>query len=129
MKKLIAKIKGIDPFYSEIKKNQVGLYQAYFERLLLSINVDNFTRRNSGEKYDNKVANQDGNIIEKIITKEAQIKDDLLPVYLQIILEQYFFADAWERETDKHNWVHRVMHRKRVDYFPDPMSVYSTLFE
>jgi hypothetical protein len=129
VKKLIAKIKGIDPFYSEIRKNQVELYQAYFERLLKAVNVDNFTKRSSGEEYDKTVADQDDKKIENIVVEEAQIKDELLPVYLQVIFEQYFFADVWKRETDKHNWVHRVIHRKSVDYFPDPMRVYTTLFE
>lgn len=129
MKKLIAKIKGIDPFYSEIRKDRVGLYQAYFERLLEVVNIDNFTKRSTGEEYDKAVADQDDITIEKIIVDEAQTKDVLLPVYLQVILEQYFFADVWKRETDKHNWVNRVMHRKSVDYFPDPMKVYTTLFE
>lgn len=129
MKRLIAKIKGIDPFYLEIKKSQVELYQAYFERLLEAINVDNYTKRSSGEEYDKAVANLDDNTIEKITVEEAQNKDNLLPVYLQVILEQYFYADVWKREFDKHGWVHRVLHRKSVDYFPDPMRLYTTLFE
>ena len=76
MKRLIAKIKGIDSFYSEIKKSQVELYQAYFERLLEAVNVDNYTKRSSGEEYDKAVANLDDNTIEKIIVEEAQNKDD-----------------------------------------------------
>lgn len=128
MKKLIAKIKGIDTFYSEINKHQVDLYQAYFEQLLESVNVDNSTKRSSGEEYDKIVADHDDHTIEKIIVDEAKT-NDLLPVYLQVILEQYFYADVWKREADKHNWVRRVMRRKRVDYFPDPLRIYNTLFE
>lgn len=129
MKRLIAKIKGTDPFYSEMEKNKIGLYQKYFDRLLKSVNVDNFTNRSAGKEYDKAVARQDDITIEKIIVEEAQKKDGLLPVYLQVIFEQYIFADVWERESDKHNWVNRVLHRKNVDYFPDATRICMTLFE
>lgn len=128
MGKFIARIRGIDPFYCEIRKNQVDLYQKYFERLLNAVDIDNYTKRSRGEDYDKAILERDDKTIEKIIVEEAQEKDNLLPVYLQVILEQYFYADVWEREKDKHDWVNRVLRRKNVDYFPDPMRIYTTIF-
>jgi len=128
MRKFIARIRGIDPFYSEILKNQVDLYQKYFARLLNTVDIENSTKRSRGEDYDSIVSDKDNKAIEKIIVEEAQEKDNLLPVYLQVILEQYFYADVWEREKDKYHWVNRVLHRKKVDYFPDPMRIYTTIF-
>ena len=128
MRKFIARIRGIDPFYSEIRKNQVDLYQKYFERLLNTLEIDNSTKRTRGEDYDKATSERDEKTIEKIVVEEAQEKDNLLPVYLQVILEQYFYADVWEREKDKDQWVNRVLRRKNVGYFPDPMRIYITIF-
>ena len=129
MRKFIARIRGIDPFYSDIRKNQVDLYQKYFERLLNVVDIDNSTKRSRGEDYDKAISEKDEMTIESIIVEEGQEKDNLLPVYLQVILEQYFYADVWERERDKHHWVNRVLRRENVDYFPDPMRIYTTIFD
>lgn len=115
MRKFIARIRGIDPFYSDIRKNQVDLYQKYFERLLNVVDIDNSTKRSRGEDYDKAISEKDEMTIESIIVEEGQENDNLLPVYLQVILEQYFYADVWEREKDKHHWVNRVLRRENVD--------------
>ena len=129
IKKLIAKIKGIDPFYSEIKKSQVKLYQRYFERILDEVHLINLSNRCFSQEFDKKLAERDDRIMQQIIIEEAQKQDDLLPVYFQVILDQYICADIWKREKDKSNWVNRVIHRKGVEYFPDPTSIYKKLFE
>jgi hypothetical protein len=54
----------------------------------------------------------------KIIVGEAA-REGLSPSYLQIMVNQYFFADDWFRERDQDDWVKLVLHRKDVDYFPD----------
>jgi len=38
------KIKGIDPFYEQIKNEEIGLYQHYFNKIILSIDIGNQTK-------------------------------------------------------------------------------------
>jgi hypothetical protein len=56
--------------------------------------------------------------LEKIIAGEAA-REGLSASYLQIMVNQYFFADERFRELDRDTWVKRVIHRKDVYYFPD----------
>ena len=54
-------------------------------------------------------------------------EEHLDPAYLQLMFNQYFFADPYEREQDRHDWVNRVLHRQSTDYFPNPAALYHTL--
>ena len=129
LRKFIARLKGIDSFYAELPSKNIALYQKYFERLLNSVDIENCTKRSMGKDYDRSISERDDTIIERIIVEEAQAKGSLVPGYLQVILEQYFFADVWMREKDRHCWINRVLHRKDVDYFPDPLRIYTRLFQ
>jgi hypothetical protein len=120
------KVKRIDPFYEEIKTEQIGLYQHYFIKLISSIDIDTQTKWSQSEQYDKEQMAKDEEIMENIIVNEA-IRDGLSPALLQVILSQYFFADPYQREIDKENWIKRVTHRKDVDYFPDGWSMRTLL--
>ena len=112
-------------FYREMKKEQIALYQDYFNKSLNSVDIHNNSEWASGRNYDkDKLAKDDA--IMKDIFNESE-RNGLRPVYLQILLNQYFFADDREREQDKTNWVSRVLNRKPQDYFPDPWAIFKIL--
>src|SRR5688572_3723780 len=116
-KGLLSKLKGIDRFYEDVKPEQIGLYQHYFNKVIWAVDVANSTRWSQSESYDRKRLALDDEVMEKIIVDEAA-REGLSPSYLQIMVNQYFFADERFRELDQDNWVKRVLHRKDVDYFP-----------
>jgi hypothetical protein len=108
---------GIDPYFLEIRKEQIPLYQRYFEKVIQSIDVDTQTNWSMSKPYDKNQFRKDEDVMESIILGEAT-QEGLSPAFLQVIVHQYFFADVYEREKDKGNWVNRVMNTKKVDYFP-----------
>jgi len=120
-KALLSKLKGIDPFYEDVKPEQIGLYQHYFAKVIRAVDVSNSTRWSRSERFDRARLAADDEVMEKIIVDEAA-REGLSPSYLQIIVNQYFFADERFREMDQDTWVKRVIHRKDVDYFPDGRS-------
>lgn len=126
LRQLINKIKGIDPFYEDIKTSQVDLYQHYFELVIDSINLENNTSWALGQKHDKAALQQDDETMNQIITNQAQTKG-LSGCYLQIMVNQYFFADVWMREADKDQWVKRVLRRRKADYFPPGWAVFRAL--
>ena len=72
---------------------------------------------------------KDEEAIERIIVDEATRTDQLKPMCLRIILDQYIYADPYQRELDKEQWVKRVIKRKSMDYFPNPQRLLITLYE
>jgi hypothetical protein len=120
------KIKGIDPFYEEVRTEQIGLYQHYFSKLINSIDIDTQTMWSQSKDYDKQQMAKDEEVIEKIVTVEA-VHEGLYPAILQVMVNQYFFADVYQRELDKEKWVKRVLHRKDVDYFPSGWQVRTLL--
>lgn len=117
LSKIINKFKGIDPFYEEVKTDQIGLYQHYFYKIINSIDIDTQTNWSQSKDYDRNQMKKDEEVMEKIATLEAR-SEGISPAILQVMVNQYFFADVRQREFDKENWVKRVLHRKDVDYFP-----------
>lgn len=120
-KALLTKLKGIDPFYADVKPEQIGLYQHYFAKMIGAVDVSNSTRWSRSEHFDHARLAVDDEIMEKIVVDEAA-REGLSPSYLQIMVNQYFLADEHFRELDQNTWVKRVVHRKDVDYFPDGWS-------
>jgi len=114
-------------FYREVRKEQIDLYQDYLNKILKVVDVDNNTNWARGGACDKDKLEKDDALMEEI-NHEAGSKG-LKPAYLQIMANQYFFADPWEREKDKSYWVSRALNRKSVDYFPDPWALYKTLNE
>lgn len=120
-KGLLSKLKGIDPFYEDVEVEQIGLYQRYFAKVIGAVDVWNNTQWSRSECYDRARLAADDEVMEKIIVEEATRKG-LSASYLQIMVNQYFFADEYFRELDRDTWVRRVIYRKDVDYFPDGWS-------
>lgn len=120
------KIKGIDPFYEQIKNEEIGLYQHYFNKIILSIDISNQTKWSKSQGYNKEQLDKDDDLMENIIINEAK-KDGLIPRFLQVMLNQYFFADVYQRENIKDSWVKKVIYRKDIDYFPDGWSMCNLL--
>ncbi len=120
-KKIKSKLKGIDKFYRELNVEQIALYQKYFERIIDNVDVHNMTGRSLNRDYDQSKIESDYKKIGCILD-EAE-KDNLVPLYLQTMFEQYVFADVWQREKFKNNWIKRVMNRQSEDFFPSPTAV------
>ena len=117
-----------DPIYENVVPGTERQYQMYFEKILASIDVENFTNQALGRSQDKKRIDSDYATVEKLVNHAAE-KEQLLPVILQVMLEQYFWADVYKREMDKERWIYRVMDREGVDYFPDSMAVYNRIFD
>jgi hypothetical protein len=113
-------------FYGEIRSEQIDRYQDCFNKVLQLVDVDNNTNWAHGKKYDKDKLAKDDAVMNNVISHEATSKG-LNPVYLQILVNQYFFADTWEREKDVVCWVDRILNRKSTDYFPDPWTVYKMI--
>lgn len=116
-----------NPIFKNINKGDYPYYQQYFLDALSVIDLQNFTNQTLGVKYNKKLIESDYKRVEKIFNK-AKKEHGLSPAILQIMLEQYIWADIYLREIDKNNWIERVTHRKNEDYFPDSTLVYHNIF-
>lgn len=108
----------IDPFYSEIDIEQIGLYQLHFNKILEKVDVLNYTKWSLSQDYDREKLNGDDEwMYDYLVNAE---KDGINGGILQNMVNQYFFADILQREAEKSIWISRVIHRKSdEDYFPD----------
>ena len=124
-KGIASKIKGVDPFYALIKREQIDLYQYFFKKIIQSVNVDNYTNfviKGKGS-YDKDQLLKDEDIIEKIISNEVTV-EGLHGGLLQVMVHQYFWADVYQREMSQDVWVHTVLSNKdKVAFFPDAEKV------
>ena len=116
------------PIYQDIISGTEPLYQKYFEEILDKIDVQNFTNQALGRSYDKDKIKNDYKIVEQIVNM-AKEKSHLSPLALQVMLEQYLWADVYMREMDKDKWIYRVINRKDEDFFPDSMVIYKKFFE
>jgi hypothetical protein len=114
-------------FYSKIKPDDVSIYQKYFNDILEKVDIDNFTRQSLEKNYDKEKIDKDYTVVEKICNEFK--RDNLYPVYLQVMFEQYIHSDPILREKYKKTWINRVMKRESVDFFPDPIFIVHNLFE
>jgi len=117
-----------DPIHGSVEQGKERIYQRYFERILDKIDVQNFTNQTLGKTHDSHRRESDYKIVEEIVNTAAD-NHGLLPVVLQVMLEQFFWADVYMREFDKSKWIYRVMDREDDDFFPDSMTVYKRIFE
>lgn len=118
----------LDEIYKHIKKEEEPLYQKYFEEVLDKIDVQNFTNQTLKKSFKKNKVGIEYQTIEKIANR-AKKRNHLSPLILQIMLEQYFWADIIMREVYKKEWVYKVMNRENEAFFPDSMAVYHILFE
>ena len=127
LKRLMQRLKGEPNFYQEVRPNQIERYQHYVSMALKQLDVENNTKWSRGDKnYDRDRLSVDDKVMEELIVGGAAT-EGLSPAYLQIMINQYFFADPYLREKDAKGWVRRVLDRKSVDYFPDPWALRKTL--
>jgi hypothetical protein len=105
-----------DPIWSQIPKAQVSEYQRFFDKMLLSIDLDLNTRWSRGVDVDISALDRDTEIQSEISAQAKQA--GLNETALQIMLWQYFFADELLRSVDTPNWAQRVRNRQPTDYFP-----------
>lgn len=115
-----------DPIYSNVISGTESLYQKHFEEILGKIDVQNFTNQTLRRSFDKTRIETDYQIVEEVATN-AQEKENLSPVILQIMLEQYLWADVYRREMDKNKWIYRVMNREDEDFFPDSTAIYKNI--
>ncbi|MBI4460030.1 MAG: hypothetical protein HY648_08235 [Acidobacteria bacterium] len=115
-----------DPIYQYVEAGTEPLYQQYFKEALSKIDVLNFTDEACGRTFNRVQRDHDYEALEEIGNR-AKMKNNLLPMVLQVMLEQYFWADAYLREKEQDTWIYRVMKRRDTDYFPDSMAVYAMI--
>lgn len=111
-----------DSFYGDVKPEQIELYQHFFLRVIRAVDVANNTRWARGEPYDRARLAADDEAMEAIIVGEGA-RSGLSSSYLQVMVNQFFFADPYFRESHKDNWATRVLHGVDADYFPDGWSM------
>ena len=98
-----------DEFYEEINEDQMPLYQKYLDGVLAVVDVENNTLWSKSEEYDKERFERDGRLMEKVFREEAA-SYGLPPVYPQVMITQYFLADAWVREYQQDTYVENVLY-------------------
>lgn len=126
LQQLLNRIRGIDPFYEDIKTKQVALYQHCFDLVIDAIDLENNTNWALGENYDKAILQRDDEAMCQLVRTHAEGKG-LSGCYMQVMVNQYFFADLWMREMDRDDWANRVLHRKKVDYFPSGWAIFKVI--
>lgn len=112
-----------DPFYQEINEDQIPLYQKYLDGLFAVIDIDNYTLWSMSKEYDRERLKRDDRLVERICCEEGA-SHGLSPACLQIMINQYFFADPWLRERYQSTWVETVVYnQERVNFFPGAWNV------
>jgi hypothetical protein len=111
-----------------ITRDQVHICQKYYERILNEVDVDNFTNQSLNRQFDRKGNEEDYKKIERIVNI-AQKSINLYPVKLQVIFEQYVYADPWIREKYKNRSISKVLNREPTDFFPDPISICNNVLD
>lgn len=114
-------------FYSNIKTGEIPKYQEYFLEMLESADVENLTKWSQGLQHDKGEYAKSYERHQPILDRAE--KDGLTPLCLQIMFEQYIFADILQREWYKTHWFERVLRREKEDFFPDPKAILKTLDE
>lgn len=108
----------IDSYYELVQIELIGMYQHHFDRIIKSIDVNNYTKWSLSQEHNKeKLQKEDDWMYDQFVEIEnSGLKGGLL----QNMINQYFFADQLMREMDKSSWVKRVLYRKYPnDYFPD----------
>ena len=112
-----------DPFYAEIQKDQIGLYQKYFKGLCAGVDIDNYTLWSKSNKYDREKLKRDSRLIERFCCEEVA-SHGLSPEYLQTMIHQYVLADPWLRERYQSTWIKTVVYNKeKLTFFPAAQKV------
>lgn len=119
---LLAKWCGVDPGYIDVSKKQIPKYQKYIDMVLSAVDINTQTAWSMSKSYDKDQFRHDEDVMEEIIVGKAS-KEGFSPRVLQVMVNQYFFADVYQREMDRNRWALRVVHRKPTDYFPSALAM------
>ncbi len=109
------------PFYLDINDDDIEKYQRYFSQMLNTADIKNLTKWSQGLEYNRAEYDRSYEQLEPVLDKAEE--DGLVPFNLQIMFEQYIFADVFKREKCKRRWVEKVINRMDEDFFPDPYAV------
>jgi len=123
IKKIINKIKHAvldipDEYYKEISSKSFQ-YQKFFNEMISSLDEKLYAGAiiNGIPKDKEKECEKEDEKAQKIL-RNAHDKD-LSEVSLITAYLQYAIADLYERDKYKDNWISRIQHRKKEDFFPD----------
>ncbi len=112
-----------DPYYKGINEEQIPLYQKYLDEVFPLIDIDNYTLWSKSKEHNRDRLKQDRQLMEKVFCEEAA-SHGLSPVYLQIMVNQYVFADPWSRERYRSIWAETVVYnQEKIDFFPGALNV------
>ena len=112
-----------DPYYKGINEEQIPLYQKYLDEVFPLIDIDNYTLWSKSKEHNRDRLKQDRQLMEKVFCEEAA-SHRLSPVYLQIMVNQYVFADPWSRERYRSIWTETVVYKpENLDFFPGALNV------
>ncbi len=117
---------GRYPFYWELQTEQIALYQHYFKRMLNSVDIQNLTDRSHGREYRQESYDTDYAGLD-IILCEAEA-DGLIRHYLQVLFEQYVWADVLNRISHKDDWVITAMRWHGNNFIIDPDQISRDMF-
>lgn len=107
--------------YSSIRIEEIKAYQIYFEKMLSVVDLQNETKRSKDVTFNEDQSEIDYRKVKEYANEAG--KNGLNAVILQVMLEQYFYADPLLREMHKHAWVEKVMNRENEDFFPHENAV------
>lgn len=128
--KFLKKIIGIeekDEFIEELKRKQ-ELYQNFFNRMLKTMDDKVYARWLSGiPELKNGEWEEESKKLDKIIQDSQNNGLNFLALFT--IFLQYAKADLYDRGSKESCWVLTVLHRKKIDFFPDHNSVLNIIKE
>lgn len=126
IKRLILLRKGIHPFYAEMKLTQIALYQHYFNEMIAAVDVENLTNKTQGRPFSQESYDKDYKDLNAVLHKAEA--EGLMSHYLQVLFEQYIWADVLGRVWHKQDWVRTARHCLMYDFIHDPETISTDFF-
>ncbi len=127
LKSLVRLMLGKNPVYCNVKHGEEESYQSYFMEIINSVDVENLTDEAHCRPFAHEAASRDLNSMHQIANK-ARFASNLSPLIIELMVMQYIYADPLLRKKDKRRWIYNVMSRGDKAYFPDAISMYSTMY-
>jgi len=114
-----------DPFIQEIGSQPTG-YQSLFEQMIKNIDEGVYGRWLNGmPELKEGEFRQEGEKLEDFF--EQAKNNGLNETMLFVAYLQYVKADVYDREKWSKNWMSRIQHRERIDFFPDHKGIFALL--
>lgn len=67
VKRVKAKLKGVDDFYVDLRFSEIGAYQQIFDHAIRSIDIETETAWSRSEEYDREKFDRDENTIHLLV--------------------------------------------------------------